>query len=260
MERSRPAAPARARAWALAAVVLAAAPARAQTVGYQGNVYSVNPQTGQLVVTDALTARNLELVVTPQTRILSSLGQPLTVADLNKGDGLGVAASGAQALSIVVNQGVLRGVVTAVDIEGGTVTVTEHGTNRSVKVPVTAQTPVRSVTDQPVALTALKSGDGVLVQYAGRGVARVILNPKPAEVTAHVKSVGADMRSLLVTEVGTNANYKVIVTPQTEVVNSQGKTLEMKDLHRGTAWGSPTTGPSPPRSSSPPPPRADEGQ
>jgi len=233
MKRSRPAAP----AWALVALVLAAAPAHAQTVGYQGNVYSVDPQTGQLIVTDVFTARNFELVVTPQTRILSSLGQPLTVADLKKGDGLGVAARGAQALSLVVNRGVLRGVVSTVNLDDGTVTVTETGTNRSVTVPVTAQTPVRSTSDQPVALKALKSGDGVLVRYAGRGVDRIIINPKPAEVTAHIKSVGADLRSLLVTEVGTHADYKVTVTPQTEVVNSKGQTLEMKDLHSGDGVG-----------------------
>src|SRR6478609_1438867 len=125
MEHSQPAAPARAWAWAFVAVVLATAPARAQTVGYQGNVFSVNPQTGQLVVTDASTARNFELAVSPQTNIMTSLGQPLTLADLRKGDGLGVAASGAQALSIVVNQGVLRGVVSAVVLGGSTITVTE---------------------------------------------------------------------------------------------------------------------------------------
>lgn len=237
MKRSR-AAPARAGAYVLVAVVLAAAPSRAQTVGYQGTVYSVNPQTGQLVVTDSATARNFDLVVTPQTRILSSLGQPLSVADLKKGDGLGVAASGAQALTINVNQGVLRGTISAVDLDGGTVTVKETGTDRSVTVPVPAQTPVvRSGSDQPVALKTLKSGDGVLVQYAGRGVSRVVINPKPAELTAYIKSVGADMRSLLVTEVGTNADYKVIVTPQTELVNPQGKTLEMKDLHSGDGVG-----------------------
>ncbi len=237
MERSRPAAPAWARAWALVAVVLAAAPARAQTVGYQGNVYSVNPQTGQLVITDALTARNFELMVTPQTRILSSLGQPLTAADLKNGDGLGVAASGAQALSIVVNQGVLRGIVSAVDPDGGTITVKESGTDRSVTVPVNAQTPVRTTGDKAVALKALKSGDGVLIQYAGRGVARIIINPKPAELTGHIKSVGADMRSLIVTEVGTNAEYKVILNPKTEVVNGQGKTLQVKDLRPGDGVG-----------------------
>jgi len=219
------------------AFALAAAPARAQNVGYQGNVASVNPQTGQLVVTDVATARNFDLMVTPQTRIYSNLGQPLTVADLKKGDGLGVAANGAQALSIVVNQGVLRGVVSAVDPEGNSVTVTESGTNRSVTVPVNAQTPVRSVGDQPVALKALKSGDGVLVQYAGRGVSRVVINPKPSEVTAHVKSVGADMRSLIVTEVGTNADYKVIVNPQTQVVTAEGKTLKMNELHPGDGVG-----------------------
>jgi hypothetical protein len=237
MARSRPAALARARWWALVAVVLVAAPARAQTVGYQGNVYSVNPQTGQVVVTDAFTGRNFELMVTPQTSVLSNLGQPLTVAELNKGDGLGIAARGAQALSIVFNQGVLRGVVKSVDIDGGTITVTENGTDRSVTVPLTAQTPVLSPTEQPVALKTLKTGDGVLVQYAGRGIGRVIINPKPAELTAHVISVGADMRSLLVTEVGTNSDYKVVVTPQTEVVNGQGKTLEMKDLRPGDGVG-----------------------
>jgi len=224
-------------AWAFVTIALAAAPARAQTVGYQGNVYSVNPQTGHLVVTDALTARNFELVVSPQTRILSSLGQSLTLADLKKGDGLGVAASGAQALTVVVNQGVLRGVVAAVDPDGGTVTVTETGTDRSVTVPVTERTPLRSPGDQPVELKALKTGDGVLVQYDGRGVARILINPKPAEVTAYIKSVGPDMRSLLVTEVGTNAEYKVFVTPKTEVVNGQGKALAMKDLHPGDGVG-----------------------
>jgi len=237
MERRRTAAAARAGAYALVAVVLASAQARAQAVAYQGNVYSVNPQTGQLVVTDALTARNFDLVVTPQTRLLSSLGEPLTLADLKKGDGLGVAASGTQALTINVNQGVLRGVVSAVDLDDSNFTVTEHGTDRSVTVPVTEKTPFRSANDQKVALKTVKSGDGVLVQYAGRGVAKVIINPKPAELTAYIKSVGADMRSLLVKEVGTQADYKVIVTSQTEVVNAQGKSLEMKELHAGDGVG-----------------------
>jgi len=237
MERSRPAAPAWAWAWVLVAIVLATAPARAQTVGYQGNVYSVNPQTGQLVVTDALTARNFELTVSPQTSIMTSLGHPLTLADLRKGDGLGVAASGAQALSIVVNQGVLRGVVSAVTLGSSSITVTESGTNRSVTVPVTAQTPILSAGGQPVALKSLSPGDGVLVRYNNQGVARVIITPKPDELTAYIKSVGADMRSLVVNEVGTDAEYKVIVTPQTELVNSQGKALGMKDLHSGDGVG-----------------------
>src|SRR5262249_4428547 len=105
------------------------------------------------------------------------------------------------------------------------------------KVPVTAQTPIWSASGQPVAPRTLKSGDGVLVLYAVQGVARIVINPKPAELTAFIKSVGGDMRSLLVTEVGTNANYKVVVTPETEVVNSQGKSLEMKDLHTGDGVG-----------------------
>ena len=149
MERSRTAAPARAGAYALVALVLAAAPATADR-GYQGNVDSVNPQTGQLVVTDALTARNFELVVTPETRILSSLGQPLLLTDLKKGDGLGVAASGRQADH---------------QREPGGVAGHRHGRRgyrrrddhrdrerhqRSVKVPVNAQTPVRSASDKPV--------------------------------------------------------------------------------------------------------------
>jgi len=235
MERSRPAAPARAWTWAVVAVVLAAAPARAQTVGYQGNVYSVNPQTGQLVITDAMTARNFELMVGPQTSIATSLGQPITLADLRKGDGIGVAASGAQALSIVVNQGVLRCVVSAF-VPGVTITVTENGTNRSVTVPLTAQTPIVAAGGQPVA-KAVSPGEGVLVRYNGQGIARVIVTPKPDELTGYIKSVGPDMRSLIVNEVGTDAEYKVIVTPQTDLVNSQGKALAMKDLHSGDGVG-----------------------
>jgi len=239
MGPSRTAAQARAGAYTLATFVLmlAAAPAHAQVVGYQGNVASVNPQTGQLLVTDSLTARNFELLLTPQTRILSSLGQPLMAADLKQGDGLGVAAAGAQALTIVVNQGVLRGVVSAVDLNGDSVTVTESGTDRSVKVPITAQTPIRTTKDQPVEREHLKSGDGVLVQYVGRGVARIVINPKPAELTAYIKSVGPDKRSLLVSEVGTNAVYKVVVNPETEVVNAEGTSLAMKDLHAGDGVG-----------------------
>jgi hypothetical protein len=239
MGPSRTAVQARAGAYALATFILllAVAPARAQVVGYQGNVASVNTQTGQLIVTDSLTARNFELLVTPQTRILSSLGQPLVAADLKQGDGLGVAAAGAQALTIVVNQGVLRGVVSSVDLDGDTVTVTESGTDRSVKVPITAQTPIRTTKDKPVERKSLKSGDGVLVQYAGKGVARIVINPKPAELTAYIKSVGPDKRSLLVTEVGTNAVYKVVVNRETEVVNGEGKSLEMKDLHSGDGVG-----------------------
>src|SRR5207244_352571 len=96
--------------------------------------------------------------------------------------------------------------------------VTENGTNREVTVPVNDQTVIMSAAAKVIALKELKTGDGVSVSYSGPDVTRIAVNPKPTELSGHVKEVSADMKTLVVTEIGTNKDIRVAVRPNTTIV------------------------------------------
>jgi len=222
-------------AGALLAIALAGAPARAQQLA--GTINSVDLDGRKLVVTEKVTDKNIDVSVTPQTRIVTAQGQPLTLKVLKRGDGVGITHNGGVAALIVVNQAALLGVVSTIDIDGKKLVVTETGTNREIDVALNPQATIETTGGKMYKLKDLKTGDGVSVVYVGSNVTKILVNVKPSELTGHVKSVAADLKSLVVSDAESGSDVKVIVTPQTAIVTGQGKTMELKDLKKGDGVG-----------------------
>lgn len=221
----------------LALVVSALAGGRAWADQLVGVVKSVDTQGRKFVIVEKTTDRTVDVAVTPSTAITSSAGRPLTLKGLRKGDGVGVAHIDGVANSIIVNQVPLRGVVESVDLDEKTFVVDEKGTDHDIKVAVLPRTTIETAGGKIYAFKDLKSGDGVSVMFDGDEVAKVVVNAKPDELTGHVKSVAPDLKSFIVTEIGTKAEVKVAVTPDTAIVTGEGKTMELKDLKKGDGVG-----------------------
>jgi hypothetical protein len=224
--------------WAgvLVALGLTTPSARA-AVGLTGVISSVDVEGRKLVVTPSGTEKNVTVTVTDQTRITTVQGQLLRLADLKRNDTVGIAHQNGAATSIVVNQAPLMGIVSTIDVDGKKLVVTENGTNRDVTVSINDRTAILTSAGEAIELKNLKSGDGVAITYSGPHVTRINVNTKPAELTGHVKEVGADMKSLVVTEIGTGNDVKIAITPSTTIVTGQGQTLSLKDLKKGDGVG-----------------------
>jgi Cu/Ag efflux protein CusF len=221
-------------AWA-GAVLLSGLSARADQLA--GTVKSVDLDGRKLVVAEQTTDKNIDVSVTSQTTIVTEGGQPLSLKYLKRGDGVGISLVNGTAATILVNQAPLFGVVTTIDVDGKSLVVTEKGTDREIQVAIKPQTTIETTKGKVSALKDLKTGDGLSITFAGDEARKVLVNVKPAELTAHVKSVAADLNSLIVTEIGSKTDVKVAVTPQTTIVTSEGKTMELKELKKGDGVG-----------------------
>jgi hypothetical protein len=202
-----------------------------------GVVVSVEVGGKKIVVMDQTTSQPRNVTFVDQADIRTTTGQPLQIQNLKRGDRVGIVANAGQATRVVVNQAPLRGVVSNIDLRAQKLIVTEDGTNRDIEVGLTPTSRIESINNQPVALKDIKTGDGISVVYSGATPVTATINSKPPELKGHIKSIGADMRSLIVTELGTNADTTVAITPQTNIVSSTGKTLKMEDLHKGDGVG-----------------------
>lgn len=202
-----------------------------------GVVKSIDTQQRKLVVVEDTTDRVVDVTITPDTAIAANGGRPLTLKGLKKGDGVGIAHNAGVATSILVNQAALVGVVEKVDLDAKTFVVDEKDTDRDVKVAVLPRTTIETKGGKLYTFKDLKTGDGVSVVYDGEDVARVTVNARPTELTGHVKSVAADLKSLVITEVGTDHDVTVKVTPDTAIVTDGGKTMELKQLKKGDGVG-----------------------
>jgi len=222
-------------AGAVLVIALAGATARADQL--VGIVTSGDLDGEKLGVTEKGTDKNVDVSVIPQTTIVTSQGQPLTLKNLKRGDGVGITHIGGVASVGVVNQAALFGVVSTIDLDGKKLVVTEKGTNREVEVALNPQSVIETTGGKVYKLKDLKTGDGLSVTYAGSDVTKVLVNVKPTELTGHVKTVAADLKSLIVTDVESGMDVKVIVTPQTAIVNGRGQTMELKDLKKGDGVG-----------------------
>jgi hypothetical protein len=60
------------------------------------------------------------------------------------------------------------------------------------------------------------------IDYSGAAPTEVMNDSKLPEMKGHIKSLGADMRSLILTELGTNTDVTVAITPQTRIVTTTG--------------------------------------
>jgi hypothetical protein len=218
-------------------VGLMGGPATVRADDLSGVVVSVEVAGRKVVVMDQSTSQPRNVGFVDQADIRTTTGQPLQLQNLKRGDRVGIVSSGGMASRVVVNQAPLRGVVSNIDLRTQKLIVTEDVTNRDIEVDLIPTTRIESITRAPVILKDIKTGDGISVAYSGATPLTVTIKSKPPEVKGHIKSIAADMRSLIVTELGTNANLTVAVTPQTSIVSSTGKTLRMNDLQKGDGVG-----------------------
>jgi len=214
---------------------LAAGTARA--ADRQGTVLSVDVAGKKLVILDQQTSRNVDVAVNDQTEFMTSTGKPLLLRDLKRGDGVGIAEIGGVAAKVRVNQAELKGVVSTINLSEQKLIITEEVTNRDVEVVLNPNTRLETNERKSLELKDVKTGDGVGVVYSGAAPVEVVINSKPPELKGHIKSIAADMRSIIVTEIGTNVDVTVAVTPKTTIVSSSGKSLGMNALKKGDGVG-----------------------
>jgi hypothetical protein len=223
------------------AVVLAleimVGPAAVRADDLTGVVLLVDPAGKKMVVLDRATSREIDISFVDRLDIQTTTGKPLQFYDLKRGDGVGVVLTGGLARRILVNQGVLKGVVSSIDLTGQKLVVTEEVTNRDVEVTLNPGTKIETGQHEPRALKDIKTGDGIGVVYSGSAPVDIMINSKPPEIKGHIKSIGGDMRSLVITELGSNAEVTVAITPKTTIVSNSGKTLGTNDLKKGDGVG-----------------------
>ena len=131
----------------------------------------------------------------------------------------------------------LSGIVKSVDLEGKKFVVTPIGKDSAVDVVVNDKTIMKNEAGEEVALKELKAGDGVGIVHKAGIALNVLVAVKPSELTGHVKSIGANLKTFVVTETGTTTDVTVAVGPDTAIVTTDGKKLELKELKKGDGVG-----------------------
>jgi len=203
----------------------------------QGTILSVDVAGKKMVVLDLQTSKNFDIAVSDQTQILTNAGKPLQLQDLRRGDKVGYTEVGGLATAMRVNQGELKGVVSTIDLKLQKLTVIEEVTNREIEVVLNPNTRIETIQRKSLDLKDVKTGDGIGVTYSGAAPVEVMINSKPPQLTGHIKSIAADMRSLIVTEIGNNVEVTVAVTPKTTIISNEGKSLGMTALKKGDGVG-----------------------
>ena len=154
------------------------------------------------------------------------------------GVGLLVAVAGGSALAFQQQSEPLSGVVNAVDVEARKIVVTPTGKEKTVNVVVNDQTEiVAEVSGKPLQIKDLKTGDGLGIVHTGGVASKIRVSIKPDELTGHVKSIGANLKTFVVTEIGTTTDITVAVTPVTSIATTDGKKMELKELKKGDGVG-----------------------
>jgi Cu/Ag efflux protein CusF len=131
----------------------------------------------------------------------------------------------------------LAGVVSKVDLDAKKIDVTPEGKQLTVAVTVNAQTEIVSSAGKKLELKDLKAGDGLGIAHTGNLASKIVVNVKPSELTGHVKSVGANLKTFVVTETGTDTDVTVAVNADTVISTTDGKKLELKELKKGDGVG-----------------------
>ena len=131
----------------------------------------------------------------------------------------------------------LKGIVSKVDVEAKKIVVTPEDKTLTVDVMVNDQTEIVTSAGKKLELKDLKSGDGLGVAHTGGLASKIVVNIKPAELTGHVKSVGATLKTFVVTETGTDTDVTVAVNAETTIHNTAGTKMELKDLKKGDGVG-----------------------
>jgi hypothetical protein len=131
----------------------------------------------------------------------------------------------------------LAGIVSSVDVDGKKIVVTPTGKEQTVDVLVNDQTEITTEAGKTLPLKDLKIGDGLGIAHTSGLATKILVAPKPSELTGHVKSVGANLKTFVVTETGTTIDVTVAIKPETSIVSVQGKKLELKELKKGDGVG-----------------------
>ncbi len=131
----------------------------------------------------------------------------------------------------------LAGIVSSVDVEAKKIAVTPTGKQLNIDVTVNDKTEIVTSAGKKIELKELKAGDGLGIAHTANLASKIVVNVKPAELTGHVKSVGANLKTFVVTETGTNTDITVAVTSDTSIATTAGKKIEMKELKKGDGVG-----------------------
>jgi len=219
------------------ALGLTAGPHEVRAQELTGTVLGVDLAGRKIVVLDQRTSQEADIVFGEQADIRTTTGKTLQFQNLKRGDTVGLVVTGGTARRAVVNQGVLKGVVSSLDLNGQKMVVTEAVTNRDIEVVLNPTTRIETGQHEARTFRDIKTGDGVGIVYSGSAPVEVLVNSKPPELKGHVKSIGGDLRSIVVTELGNNVDVTVSITPKTKIVSTTGKTLGMNDLKKGDGVG-----------------------
>ncbi len=131
----------------------------------------------------------------------------------------------------------LSGFVKSVDAPAKKIVVTPTGKEKSVDVTVDANTVIETSAGKSLVLKDLKAGDGLGIAHVGGLASKIIVNAKLSELTGHVKSVAANLKSFVVTETGTTTDVTVVVKPDTTIATTDAKKIELKELKKGDGVG-----------------------
>jgi len=217
-----------------------AGPAAAQLTG---NVKSVDPAANRLVVTQTGTGTEQTIAVSAQAMVVTRDGKTLMLKDLRKGDGLSITFVGGVASKIVAEQGRLVGTVRSADADARRLVIREpaaqgeEGTGRDATLTIDDRTTIATPDGKSLKLGDLREGDGVSIAHAGDLAREITVSVKPEELSGIVKSVGADLKTFVVTQSGTNKAFTLSVTPSTVIETNDAKSLKFEELKEGDGVG-----------------------
>ena len=131
----------------------------------------------------------------------------------------------------------LAGIVSSVNLETKKIAVTPTGKQLTIDVTVNDKTEIVNSANKKMELKELKTGDGLGIAHTSGLASKIVVNVKPAELTGHIKSVGANLKTFVVTETGTNTDITVAINADTSIATTAGKKIEMKELKKGDGVG-----------------------
>lgn len=202
-----------------------------------GVISAVDPIKRTLDVKEMGTDQDVHLTVNAGTIFETTSGKGIALGELRPGDSVGVSHDGGVATRILVSQAPWRGVVELVDVGANKLVLSQEGTDRSISVTINDQTKIQTNEGKELELKDVKQGDGVSVTHTDDVAETIRVSVKPEELTGHIKTVGADMKTLIVTQMGTNADVTVMINDSTTIVTTDGKALAFKDLKKGDGVG-----------------------
>ncbi len=221
-----------------ALLALGVATASAQVaVQLKGHVQSVDRDANRLIVKQTGTGEDVPVTVNQQTQVITTANKVFTLRDLTRGDGVVVTHSGGIASRIVVNPAPLNAIVKSIDSDAGRLVVVRSEGGEELAFELEEPATIVTKEGKTLKVVDLKQGDRVMITRDGKVVQRVEVIPRPQEITGHIKSVAANYKTFVVTEIGTKRDITVAVDAYTKIENSEGKSLAIKDLKVGDGVG-----------------------